>query len=129
MPTAPVLLGVPYDASSSFLRGAADAPPLIREALRSPAGNSWSERLVNVESPEAFEDRGDLDLPPAVEALEHIERAFASVAESGRPFLALGGDHAVTHAILRGARPGSTSLTVVQVDAHPDLYDSFEGRH
>lgn len=39
----PQLIGLPYDASSSFLRGAAEAPPLIREALWSPAGNAWTE--------------------------------------------------------------------------------------
>ena len=30
---AVALLGIPYDANSSYLRGAADAPPRIREAL------------------------------------------------------------------------------------------------
>src|SRR5262245_53661640 len=33
MAHAPTLIGIPYDASSSFLRGSAGAPPLVREAL------------------------------------------------------------------------------------------------
>jgi len=41
--TAVTLLGIRYDGSSSFLRGAADAPPLIREARWTDAGNSWAE--------------------------------------------------------------------------------------
>jgi len=44
----PALVGVPYDASSSFLRGAAGAPAAIRDALHSRAGNPWAERLVEV---------------------------------------------------------------------------------
>src|SRR2546421_12774193 len=44
----PTLIGLPYDASSSFLRGAAAAPPVIRQALHSPAGNSWTETGVDI---------------------------------------------------------------------------------
>jgi len=32
-PGTPVILGVPFDANSSWLRGAAGAPPIIRVAL------------------------------------------------------------------------------------------------
>jgi len=123
----PALFGVPYDASSSFRRGAAAAPSRIREVLGSSAGNPWSERLIRVEAPETFEDQGDLILPPTTDALEVIERHVATLVEAGRPFLALGGDHAITYPILRGARRLSDALTVVQIDAHPDLYDSYEG--
>ena len=42
--TTVTLLGVPWDASSSFQRGAAAAPPLIRQALWSPSSNPWNER-------------------------------------------------------------------------------------
>jgi agmatinase len=123
----PVLIGVPYDASSSFRRGPAAAPPLIRQALHSPSGNPWAERLVKVEEPEAFEDRGDLDLPPTLEAVPRIEKAFAALAREGRPFVALGGDHAITYPILRGIRGTSESLTILHIDAHPDLYDEYDG--
>src|SRR5207237_4808174 len=44
----PTLIGLPYDASSSFLRGAAAAPPVIRQALHSPAGNPWTETGVDI---------------------------------------------------------------------------------
>ena len=44
----PTLLGLPYDASSSFLKGTAAAPPLIRQALHSPAGNPWTETGVDL---------------------------------------------------------------------------------
>jgi hypothetical protein len=45
MPTVPVLIGVPYDASSSFQRGPAEAPGYIRQALWSESTNTWTESL------------------------------------------------------------------------------------
>jgi agmatinase len=127
MDTRPVLIGVPYDVNSSYRRGAAAAPPLIREALNSPAGNPWSERLVRIQAPDAYEDRGDLPLPASQGAMAVIEREFAALAGDERPFVALGGDHSITYPILRGIRGLSKALTILQIDAHPDLYDEFDG--
>ena len=59
MKPLPQLIGVPYDASSSFRRGAAAAPPLIREALRSPAGNHYTENGADLSQ---LADAGDLTL-------------------------------------------------------------------
>lgn len=125
----PVLIGLPYDAGSSYLRGAAEAPPLIRRALASPAGNGFAERGVEVLCDSGVEDRGDLVLPPTSEAAGIIEAAIGELARVHRPFLALGGDHAITYPILRGLAEASLErLTILQIDAHPDLYDEFEGR-
>ena len=44
----PVLLGVPFDAQSSYLRGPAGAPPLIREAFHCEAWNKWAETGVDL---------------------------------------------------------------------------------
>ena len=59
----PTLIGLPYDAGSSFLRGAANAPARIREALFSPATNGWSEAQFNVIDENLLLDAGDLTLP------------------------------------------------------------------
>ena len=126
MSTRPLLIGVPYDASSSFLRGAAAAPAAIRKALASPAGNAYCERLVPIIAGETFDDTGDLALPAGPEARGIIERAFGNL-DRKRPCLALGGDHSITYPILRALAASHPSLTVLQIDAHPDLYDQFEG--
>src|SRR5438067_7130819 len=55
----PTLLGLPYDASSSFLKGTAAAPPLIRQALHSPAGNPCTETGVDLGAAGAPDDAGD----------------------------------------------------------------------
>lgn len=124
---SPVLLGLPYDGSSSFLRGAAEAPPVVRAALHSPAGNPWSERNGPAVGPEFLEDAGDLALTDAAQSRAVIEREVRLVAAEGRVPILLGGDHSVTYPILRAIGPLQPKLTVLHIDAHPDLYDVYDG--
>src|ERR1700733_8580349 len=58
----PTLLGIPLDANSSYLRGAAGAPENIREAMRCDASNQWTELGVDLGAAGAFTDAGDLRL-------------------------------------------------------------------
>jgi agmatinase len=126
MPGPSVLVGIPYDASSSFLRGAADAPPVIRDALRTAAGNAWAERIVESIAPGALADAGDLEVPASEESRAIIERAIGRLVDDGRRFIALGGDHSITYPIVRAVARTTPNLTILQIDAHPDLYDVFE---
>jgi agmatinase len=130
IPATPCLIGLPYDASSSYLRGAAKAPQSIREALHSPAGNPWTEHLQNLDGPGGLEDAGDLSLPPTGEARALIEAGIAGVLEQGRRPIALGGEHSVTYPILRAIHAVHPDVTILHLDAHADLYAEFEGdRH
>ena len=43
-----LLLGIPFDAHSSYLRGAGEAPAKIREALACDASNRWTELGVDL---------------------------------------------------------------------------------
>ena len=129
--TAPsvALLGICYDASSSYLRGAAAAPAVIRQAMWSKAGNPWTELGVDLSSA-ALDDDGDLvlndvDDGPRVRAA--IEAAVKRIVESGRRPLLLGGDHSITYPVLRGFRASHPRLTILHLDAHGDLHDEFEG--
>ncbi len=124
--TQPTLLGVPYDNSSSYLRGAAEAPPLIRRALASPSSNSWTESLIDIGAPGVLLDAGDIDISGG-DPRAAIERAAHNViADHGLP-LSLGGDHSITYPLLRAVRSAHPHFTVLQIDAHGDLYDEFEG--
>jgi arginase len=123
----PRLIGLPYDASSSFLRGPALAPPLIRDALHSPAGNTWTEALVDLSGPGGLSDAGDLDLPPTPEFLGLIEAGIARLLDQGFRPISLGGDHSVSWPVLRAVGRRHPGLTVLHIDAHPDLYQDFEG--
>lgn len=127
MSGAPTLIGLPYDASSSFLRGATDAPPVIRAAIHSPASNGWAQGLHDVLGAGGLADAGDLVLPPAPEARVLIESGIAEVIGGGGRPIALGGDHSVTYPAVRGVARSVAPLTILHIDAHSDLYDVFEG--
>lgn len=122
----PTLIGVPYDAASSYLRGAADAPPLIRRALASPSSNSWSESLHDIGAAGVLLDAGDIDLSGG-DPRTTIEVAARAVIENEGLPLSLGGDHSITYPLLRAVRAAHPRLTVLHIDAHGDLYDEFDG--
>src|SRR6188768_3566669 len=102
----PALIGLPHDASSSYLRGSAAAPAAVRQALGSKASNAWSERLVQVACVDTLEDAGDVDLSDGANVRSRIQDVVAGFAKTCRPFIAIGGDHSVTYPILRGLRAG-----------------------
>src|ERR1041385_5119448 len=105
----PTLIGVPYDAASSYLRGAADAPPHIRRALESASSNSWSESLIDLGSG-AIDDQGDVELDEN-NVRSQIEGAIAGVVAGGGVPIALGGDHSISYPILRAIRKTQPKLT------------------
>jgi arginase len=127
----PTLLGIPLDVNSSFLRGPAGAPKKIREALGSDASNKWTELGVDLGTPGAFDDAGDLRLADSRDKVGEdffeIERAVAELLDKGAHPLSLGGDHSVTYPILKAFARHYPELTIVHFDAHPDLYAEFEG--
>src|SRR5687768_15693519 len=99
------LLGVPWDASSSFQRGAAGGPPAIRAALASPSSNWFNERGDDLSSPDVLSDAGDLTLPEdAAAAREAIERGVREIRTRASKPLVLGGDHSITYPVLRAFR-------------------------
>jgi arginase len=122
----PTLIGIPFDANSSYMRGAAGAPARIRESMHCDASNMWSEVGIDVGAPGAFADRGDLQLRDD-NAFAAIEQSInGSLAEGEQP-VCVGGDHSITYPILRALGKRYPDLTIVHFDAHPDLYDEFEG--
>lgn len=122
----PTLLGIPFDAQSSYLRGAGDAPPKIREALACDASNSWTELGVNIGADGVYADAGDLSFTEA-EAFGAIETGVGKLLDEGKRPVLLGGDHSITYPIVKVFAREYPSLTIIHFDAHPDLYDEFEG--
>jgi arginase len=122
------LLGVPYDAASSFQRGAARGPAAIREAFASSATNGWAESMVDLRTPGVMIDAGDVGVAGTDEDVRaRIEVAMAAVmASSNRPIV-LGGDHSITYPLMRAVRKRYSRLAILHIDAHGDLYDNFEG--
>jgi agmatinase len=122
-----VVLGLPLDENSSYLRGAAEAPGKIRQALRSGSSNLCSETGLDLGCEPGFADDGDLALPAGGTALDAIASGIGVRLDAGARVLALGGDHSVTVGAVRAFARRHPGLEILHLDAHPDLYDEFEG--
>jgi len=120
------IAGFPFDTYSSFLRGAAGAPELIWQAFHSDSANAFAENGMELREGENLHYLGNL---PIAEYFD-IEREAAKLLDHGLHLLAFGGDHSVTYPLIRAHASHYPDLTIVQLDAHSDLYDTFEGnRH
>jgi arginase len=120
------LIGLPTDVHSSYLRGPAQAPALIRAALFNNAYGSASERGIDL-ADITINDRGDLLLEEKPADDDRIREAIAASCATGAVPISLGGDHAVTYPILQGIAAQWGQVDILHFDAHPDLYDSYEG--
>ena len=126
----PTLIGAPFDGSSSFQRGPAQAPAAIRAALQAASSNSWTEDGLDLAVPGMLADAGDSLVGPdansQVARLAIEEGVSRVLAGGGRP-LVLGGDHSITYPVLRAMARAYQGLTIVHFDAHGDLYDHYLG--
>jgi len=119
------LVGVPLDANSSYLRGAAEAPRAVVEALHCDSANLWTE--TGIDLTDRVEDCGDIAI--GSDGLQTIEDAASSAAKDGIPIF-IGGDHSITYPLVKGMRKAVGEFAILHFDAHPDCYDVFDGnRH
>jgi agmatinase len=121
------ILGAPLDCYSSYLRGAALAPEHIRRALGSPSSNLSTECGLDLGSHPGWQDDGDLSLPEGRDAFPLIEEAIEQRLAEGLQIITLGGDHSITYPIVRAYAHRYPKLSLLHIDAHPDLYAEFEG--
>jgi arginase len=121
------LLGIPHDDNSSFMKGASEAPPLIRREFLSDAYNYWSETRIDLGAVGQLQDHGDIQFDGVSDPWDLIEQRVGQVMDSGGPLICLGGDHAITHPIMRAVRRRRSNLTILHIDAHPDIYHEYQG--
>jgi agmatinase len=116
------LQGILFDEKSSFLRGPAKAPPEIRAAYHSSSANYFAENGIEV-SPEIFEDKGDFKID------EYLEIEDITIANLNKniPIITLGGDHSISYPVIKAIYQEYGSMEILHIDAHGDLYDSFDG--
>jgi arginase len=121
------VLGIAYDENSSYQRGPADAPPLIRAAFHSESANLWSEDGTDLGSDEVFVDAEDIAPSQQQDMFADITAAVRRLLDRDLRPLVLGGDHAVTFPIVRSISARYPQLSILHFDAHPDLYDAYRG--
>jgi len=120
------LVGFPFDGNSSFLKGAAQAPAAIRNALFSDSTNLWTESGIDLGEGGVLIDAGDINVAES-DFPQAVEQAVALLHEKGLRTIALGGDHSITYPTVRGIARRHPGLTILHFDAHPDLYRDFQG--
>jgi agmatinase len=127
-----LVLSFPFEGSVSYGAGTGGGPEAVREA--SLHLEEWEE--------ETQLDLGECLRIAALDPLEPTEgessdeyarrtREFcANLSRGDRFVLGLGGEHSITPNLLAGAYADLNGFTVVQIDAHADLRDSYNGsRH
>ena len=114
--------GIAYDSKSSFQKGTALAPALIRKALYSPSTNLYTESGTYI-STLHLADSGDHEIEDYFE-IEDITKENLSDASK---IVTLGGDHSITFPIIKAVHNSYPKLDILHIDAHADLYDEFEG--
>uniref|UniRef100_A0A7C8ZZB7 arginase n=1 Tax=Opuntia streptacantha TaxID=393608 RepID=A0A7C8ZZB7_OPUST len=130
------LLGVPLGHNSSYLEGPAFAPPFIREAMWCDSTNSTTEAGKDIKDPRVLSDCGDLPVQEIRDIGVTDERLMQVVSESvclvmeHEPLcpIVLGGDHSISYPVVRAisSKLGGP-VDILHLDAHPDIYDAFEG--
>lgn len=121
------LIGIPTDSNSSFLRGAAGGPAHIRAALTSDHGNTAAENGLQIGDDIEFRDLGDIAITETPADDEAIAVAIREVVGSGALPLIIGGDHWITAPIVQTLAKLHGPLSILHIDAHPDLYDELAG--
>jgi len=123
-----LILPIPYEATVSYGPGTARAPAAIISASQQV---ELYDREFDRESALAFgiHTLPALELPdkPA-EAVDAIARAVAEAASTGQLVVGLGGEHTISVGFGRGLLAAlGGPLTMVQIDAHSDLRDEYDG--
>lgn len=121
------VLGLCWDKSSSFRRGSAKAPGMIRDYTSSKLYNPYTEVGVNLKDHWRIYDLGDVNPPSFIDAITMV-RDMVSKLTGSKLDIFLGGDHSTTYIALKALMEASNgSWGLVYFDSHPDLYESYNG--
>lgn len=122
-----VVLPVPYDLTASYVPGARRGPSAIIEA-------STFMELYDEELDQETFRAGIHTLPPLDplstgprEMVERVEEASLLLYKQAKTLVLLGGEHSMAIGAVRAARKALSEVDVLQLDAHADLRDSYEG--
>lgn len=120
------VVGIPWDQNSSFMRGPAKGPKQIFDSMSAGATNLCAENGFDLANAKTFKLAGHLPLENGPKALEQITSAVDTLLGREGRILALGGDHSITYPIIRAYNNYYDELTILHLDAHPDLYHEYD---
>jgi len=122
-----VILPVPYDATTYYKPGTKEGPRAIIDASR-------HMEVYDIESGKPIKDTDVFtleELEPSKnspkETLLRIEKVVAQILADKKIPLMLGGEHSITAGAIWAFTKAQKDFSVLQIDAHSDLRDVFEG--
>ncbi len=122
-----VVLPIPYDATTSFGVGTRDGPRAIITA-------SQQVELYDADLGREVPQHGCATLPPLEPdargpefMVQRVYRAARRVVRDGKFLVGLGGEHSLSAGLVRAVRQRYRALSVLQIDAHADLRESYQG--
>jgi agmatinase len=122
-----VLLGVPFDGTTSYRPGTRFASRVMRaESYSMETYSPYQDK--DLSQCKVF-DGGDLELPygNTTAVLDLVEAKTALVLNDGKIPLVIGGEHLVTLGAIRAAVKKHSSLCIIHLDAHTDLREEYLG--
>jgi agmatinase len=121
-----VVLPVPYEGTVTYEAGTADGPAAIIDA-------SQQVELFDEQLQRECVSPGVATLPPlapaatADEMMECVYQASLPILKGREFLLTLGGEHSITAPLVQAAQEAFGDVSVLQIDAHADLRDSYDG--
>lgn len=122
------LIGVPFDGGTTYRPGPRFGPRNIR--AQSAIIRPWNPALhVNPFAKHRVADFGDLSINPLSieDTFRRIENGLAPLLQAGVRCVCVGGDHSTSLPILRAVVKKHGPVSLIQFDAHNDLWDEYFG--
>jgi agmatinase len=122
-----VILPIPLDRTTSYVPGTRNGPHEILVA--SSHMELWDEETeTDVHSIGIF-TLPEMEFPFASmdEVVDEIRRVTAELVNRGKFPMVLGGEHSITGPVVAAVAAKHPGLSVLQIDAHADLRESFMG--
>jgi agmatinase len=123
-----VVLPIPYEGTTTYGGGTREGPEAILAASRQV--ELWDEEY-NWDPTAAIRLATAQPILPEVAGpqamLDKIKRIVQPWVAQGKFILALGGEHTITVALLQAFQTRYPDFTVVALDAHADLRESYDG--
>lgn len=120
------ILPVPYDGTSTWIKGADRGPEALLEA-------SYNLEFYDIETASEVYMRGIATLEPVTESsspeamAEEVERRMTTILDDGKFPVLIGGEHSVSIGAFRAIARRHPGVSILQLDAHSDMRDEYEG--
>jgi len=121
-----IIIGVPFDVTSTYRTGARFGPNAIRQASLNIETYSFRTG-IDIEDLR-LHDLGDLHIATDTKkTLEMLELVTKDILKAGKTPVTIGGEHTITLGTAKGLQDLVQKTAIVSFDAHLDLRNEFQG--